>query len=201
MNRLTRYLRGNTDDDSEFKDPKDPDNIDDLDRLLEDIDRDDSLNQPNQRGNPRPRYTNSGFDPMDCLIPTVYCGDKDIPPRYKVGDKNIYKGKGTRRECFTKGFGAGMYSTKSNEDINSLQSISYVGEQYEKNFKKLRPQIINTEELAYYCKVNSKDKIKEMLRKVLVKKNNIVDEKAYNSVLMYLYDSGITKLPDCVKLY
>ena len=178
-----------------------------LNNLLEDLDKDDSLNQAlnNESSGsvyiPPNRGIADGFDPLQCLIPTVYCGDKDMPPKYKIGDKNIYRGKGTPRECFTKGFGAGMYSTKSNDDTNSLQNISYVGEQYEKNFKKLRPQIINIEELIYYCKVNSKDKIKEMLRNVLVKKNGIVDEKAYNSTLMYLYDSGVSKLPDCVKLY
>jgi len=142
------------------------------------------------------------FNPLQCLIPTVYCGNKDIPPKYKTGDKNIFKRKGTSRECFTKGFGAGMYSNKlKNTPGGSLKTIPYIGERYESNFKEYTPRINNTDDLMKFCKTKTIDHIYKMLRKVLLKKNNIVDEKAYNSVLMYLYDSGIKKLPVCVKLY
>ena len=141
------------------------------------------------------------FDPLACLIPTVYCGTRDNIPVYKVGDKTIYTAKGNVKQCMQKGFGAGRNSVKIVEGNNDLKNIPYIGEKYEKNFKKLRPQIKNIDELEYFCKVNNKTTIRETLRKALIKKNGVVDEKAYNSVLRYLYDTGISKLPVCTKLY
>ena len=144
--------------------------------------------------------SSNNFDPMECLIPTVYCGDKNAYPGYKTGDTTIYTKKGTARQCFTKGFGAGMYSTKRKyTPAQSLQLIPYVGEVYERNFTVFN--IKDLKSLKQYCRKNGKVRIKNTIRQCITKKNGVVDEKAYNSILRYLYDSGITQIPRCVKLY
>jgi hypothetical protein len=140
------------------------------------------------------------FDPQDCSIPTVYCGKKKkIPVREKGADTHYVK-KGTVHQCIQKGFGAGMAIERAkNLPVNSLQRIKYVGEVYESNFKKKK--INNTTSLIKYSKTLTKEGLKTFLESVLIRKDDVVDMRAYNSTLLYLYKNGIYEnLPSCSKI-
>lgn len=131
-----------------------------------------------------------------CGIPTVYCGKGKIPKNtmdYK------YTGKGTPFECMKKGYGAGMYTQhKKSLPANSLQQIKYVGETYEKKFK--RRGIRTTTKLISHAGELSTEYLKELLQTVFMKKNGVVDRKAYNSCIVFLYRHGVGHIPKCLRI-
>lgn len=138
------------------------------------------------------------FRIQDCYIPEVWCGDSDQIPQTL---HKKYSRVGTRRECLKKGFGAGMY-TERNKNLpqNSLQQIKYVGPVYEQNFEDEEgittiPQLIN------FASGQSKVQLEQSLKKILVKNNGVVDTKAYNSVILFLYQKGIRNVPSCTIIY
>ena len=138
------------------------------------------------------------FNPKKCAIPTVYCGNGPVPKR-KDNDDTYYSGLGTPYQCMQKGFGAGMHSEKNKSlPKNSVQNIKYVGEVYESNFKKRN---INTiDDLVEYASSHEEKEIKKLLKKVFDKHNGILDQRAYNSTLLFLYKKGIQQLPSCVTI-
>lgn len=138
------------------------------------------------------------FDINKCDIPTIWCGDKSIPKK-KKGSGSVYTRKGTRVECMRKGFGAGMYK-EINKGLskNSLRQIKYVGEKHESLFVKHK--INNIKDLIKISKTLSSSAFEKLLKKVLTRKDDKLDKRAYNSVLRYLYLKGITKLPECKKI-
>jgi len=151
------------------------------------------------------------FDPLECSIPTVYCGKKKKIPTREKGVDTYYIRKGAPHECVSKGFGAGMAVEMAKHlPANSLQRIKYVGDVYESNFKK--EKINNTTSLIKYSQTLSSPELKSFLESVLVKKSGkgsikesknavIIDMRAYNSTLLYLYKNGIYKnLPSCSKI-
>lgn len=136
------------------------------------------------------------FNPKKCIIPEIWCGNSKVPPNKK--DKVYYK-TGSRYECMKKGFGSGMNSEKKNNlPENSLQNIKYIGDVHEGNFKKAG---INTiaNLIAEMRSRTSKD-VEKILKKILLKSNNIPDQKAYNSTLLFLYNNGNSNLPQCIKI-
>lgn len=139
------------------------------------------------------------FNPRDCDIPVVYCGNnKKIPKTSKNGAR--YVRKGTPYECLSKGYGAGVHNEKAKHlKSTSLQHIRYVGDLYESNFKTKK---INTlAGLLNYSKTLSREDLKRFLESVFLKKDGVVDMRAYNSTLMYLYNNGIyDNLPPCSKI-
>lgn len=138
------------------------------------------------------------FNPKDCVIPTVYCGNKKKIPKSEKGV--TYARKGTSYECLQKGYGAGYYSEKAKHlKPSSLQRIKYVGDLYELNFKKRK--INTTTSLITYSKTLSNEELKLFLGEVFLKKDGVVDMRAYNSTLLYLYNNGVYEnLPPCTKI-
>ena len=142
------------------------------------------------------------FDPRDCAIPTVYCGDKAAIPSRKRGDETYYTRKGTSRECVSKGFGAGMATERAKHITpSSIQHIRYIGDKYAAKFNNQGIQTTNDLKLA--IKASSVGEIQTMLNRVLTKSNGILDKKAYNSVLLWLYKNSSNvsaNLPHCQKI-
>lgn len=137
------------------------------------------------------------FDPNTCTIPTVYCGTKKNVPKKSTTNNTRYVRKGTSYECMTKGFGAGAITEKIKKlPLNSLQRIKYVGEIYESNFRK--KNINNTDQLIFHVKPLKKEKLATLLKTVFKKKDGVVDKRAYNSTLIFLYTNGVyINLPQC----
>lgn len=141
------------------------------------------------------------FRMTDCAIPSVWCGKSDNPPKPKSGDMIRYTGPGSRYQCMQKGYGAGMYGEKKRGlPQTSLQQIKYVGDVYEANFK--RNGISTANQLISKLKGKSKATIQNIIKRSVTKKGGVVDRKAYNHCLAYLYAHSINdkKLPLCYKL-
>lgn len=139
------------------------------------------------------------FNPEDCAIPTFYCGDQSDLPARKRGDDKYYTRHGTPRECLSKGFGAGMITERLKTlPESTLQQIKYVGDVYDRRF---RENGINTVDgLILYAKGRNPIEIDALLRKVLTKKGGAVDQRALNSVLLFLYKNGVQRIPSCKRL-
>lgn len=136
------------------------------------------------------------FDIKDCAIPQIWCGESETPPK-KKGD--VYYKTGSRYECLKKGFGAGKHTErKENLDADSLQQIKYVGDKHEADMKKRG--INNISDLLAKCRKNTLEQNKSLLQDILTKSNKVIDARAYNSTLLYLYSRGITKIPTCQKI-
>lgn len=133
------------------------------------------------------------FNKNQCIIPTIYCGKGSKPK-----DKKEYIREGDRYECLQKGFGAGMWKQRK-QDIGeySLLQITYVNEKIETNFKN--NGIRNLKQLQNEMKKMNENQKKKFLKKVC-KINNSVNKKAYNSILLYLNDNKVKKLPKCYGL-
>ena len=129
-----------------------------------------------------------------CAVPTFWCGDG---PRPVSTDPLVkYTRSGTRHECLQKGFGAGMHTEKKKTlPTNSLQQIKYIGPKYEKNFKKAG--IRDLPGLRAEMSGRTTSDIERMLKKITAKAGGSVDVRAYNAVLVYLYQHGIGTLPAC----
>ncbi len=138
------------------------------------------------------------FKPNTCKIPTVYCGKGNYKNAI-APDNTRYIRKGTALECISKGVAVGIMMEKAKRlPKNSLQHIKYVGETYEKKFK--RQGIKTLSQLITFGKKNSAIKLKSLLQQVFKKSDNIVDQRAYNSTLIILYRNGNSKLPPCKKI-
>ncbi len=141
------------------------------------------------------------FRLSDCAIPSVWCGKSANPPKTKPSDMVRYTGPGSRYECMQKGYGAGMYGEK-NKGLakTSLRQIKYVGEIYEANFK--RNGISTTTQLISKLKGQPKTTIQNIVKRSVTKKGGVVDRRAYNHCLAYLYSHGVggEMLPPCYRL-
>jgi len=140
----------------------------------------------------------SKFDETLCYTFRPYCGNDDKPPKGAKNDA-YYSGKGTRAACLKAGIGVGIYIERDKKlPANSLQKIKYVGEKHEKKFKKVG--ITNTDELVKKMKKKTIPEKEKILKRVLVKKGGLLDVRAYNSTLLYLYRHGNGDLPSCKKM-
>jgi len=138
----------------------------------------------------------SSFRVQDCIIPEIWCGDKNTPPKKK--DKIYYK-IGTRYECMKKGIGAGMHIERNESlPIDSLQQIKYVGEKHELAFKRAGIKTISS--LIREMKGRTSKEMEVILKKILSKSDGVVDGRAYNHVVLYLYKHGIANVPQCKKI-
>lgn len=132
-----------------------------------------------------------------CRIPMVWCGESNKPPKISKDGYNYYSGLGTRSQCLKQGFGAATFS-KNVGNPGSIRNIKYIGEQHEKNFKKFK--IVTTAQLVARCKNKTPINISKLLQKILVKSNNTLDARAYNSVAIYLYHNKINITTTCKKI-
>lgn len=134
------------------------------------------------------------FDPDYCAVPSLWCGDNDMPTRI-TNDKK-YTGKGTRAYCMKKGYGAGMYAERAKSlPPSSLKNIKYIGDEYEKKFMVYK---INTIQDLKQRGKNPKS-LDKILLIVFTKSDGVLDKRGYNSVLLYLYRNGTSNLPSCKK--
>lgn len=134
------------------------------------------------------------FDPEACAIPTVWCGDGDIPER-KRGDQVYYSRIGTKTECMRKGVGVGMHKEIDKTlDTTSLRRIKYVNEKHEKRFQD--NGINNSEALLDWGVIHSEEDMRNMFVEVFTT-NGVLNKKAFNSVLMYMHAGHVNNLPSC----
>lgn len=132
----------------------------------------------------------------DCIIPQVWCGSGAVP--HPTARKR-YTGSGSPHRCFQKGFGAGMYSERRKRaPPASLQHIPYVGAVYERAFAARG--ILTTDALKARVRRRSTDNTRRFLQGVYTKANGAPDRKAYNSTLLWLYDSGLHAIPACRRI-
>lgn len=140
----------------------------------------------------------SKFKKEDCYLPTIWCGESDELPKKGKNDTYYYK-VGSRYECLKQGFGAGTHTErKQNLPTNSLEQIKYVGPEYDAAFRK--EGIKNVDQLVREMNSKTASGIDGFLKKVLTKSNGVVDMRAYNSILLYLYRNGNGNLPACKKI-
>lgn len=136
------------------------------------------------------------FKEEDCIIPEIWCGNEDKPPKKKG---SVYYKTGSRYECMKKGFGAGTHiERKANLSPSSLQQIKYLGEIYENSFANMG--IKNLNQLVSQMKVKTSTEISSILKRALTKKNGVLDTKAYNSTVLYLHRHGVSSSPPCQKI-
>ena len=153
----------------------------------------------------------SHFNPDECIIPQVWCGDSPNLPTdfdskyYKTGSR--YE-RGNRfppwppflSKLFNrKGGHGGFPHNKSHSKYlapNSLRQIKYVGETHEKHFIKVG--INNTNQLIIEMKNKTLKEVENLLIRILTKSDGKMDIRAYNSILLFLYENGNSGLPSCV---
>lgn len=145
-----------------------------------------------------PKKKSKKFILSDCDIPTVWCGLSNKPPKKAKEGKYYYK-TGTRVECLRAGFGAGTHIERNaNLPANSLQQIKYVGEKHEKDFKAVG--IKTTADLLKEMRKKTTHEIEKILKRILVRSNGVLDARAYNSTIVYLYKHGVGSVPPCKKI-
>ena len=133
------------------------------------------------------------FDKNKCVIRKIYCGNGKVP---KDTASKKYSRKGTNYECLKRGYGISEWNHRKKQlSINSLQQISYIGPVYEKRFKNHK--ICSIKSLIKKTGEMSAAEKKTLLQKVCKKSNDVIDQKAYNSVVLFLYEQGIKNLPEC----
>ena len=133
------------------------------------------------------------FRKSDCVIRKIYCGDKNVPADTAT---KKYSRAGSRQECLQRGFGiADAQNRLKRLRPNSLQNIVYIGDTYDQNFRK--KGIRTLAGLQTKMKSLGANQKLDFLRKILIKKNKVVDQKAINSVIMWLHSKGVGNLPGC----
>ena len=138
------------------------------------------------------------FDESKCAIPSLWCGESDTVPTKRDGESYYYRA-GSRAECLKKGIGAGTFiERKKDLPSTSIQQIKYVGEVYEKKFQK--EGIRDLPQLVKVASGKSAADIETLIKRVVTKKGGGVDERAYNSILLYLYRHGKNNLPECISI-
>ncbi len=139
------------------------------------------------------------FRLKDCSIPTLWCGDSDEPPE-PTDPTMRYSRAGTRTECMKKGFGVGMYTERKKKlPSTSLQQIKYVGETYEKRF--IDSGIEDIPQFVKQMRQATSEQIEALLTGVLINgKTKTLDQRAYNAVMVFLFQHGVSDLPACKRI-
>jgi hypothetical protein len=133
------------------------------------------------------------FNKSACIIRKAYCGNGAVPKDTKT---KKYSRKGTAYECLRKGYGiADWEHRKKSLAANSLQQIMYIGPVLEGNF--IKKGIRTTTSLISRARKLSVAAKKSLLTACCKRSNGSVDQRAVNSVLLYLYDHKVGNLPEC----
>ncbi len=133
------------------------------------------------------------FNKSNCIIRKTYCGNGKVP---KDTSTKKYSRKGTPYECLRKGIGVGVWEhRKKSLSKTSLQQIIYIGPALEANFKK--KQIYSITSLVNKLqKLATKEK-REIIAAACKRKNGSIDQRAFNSVVLFLHERGVKNLPSC----
>lgn len=133
------------------------------------------------------------FNKSACVIRKMYCGNGKIP---KDTATKKYSRRGTSYECLKKGYGiANWEHRKKNLSKTSLQQIMYIGPAYEANFK--RQKIYSITSLLSKLKEKTATEKRKIISNGCKRKNGSVDQKAFNSVVLFLHEKGVKGLPSC----
>ncbi|KKK57936.1 hypothetical protein LCGC14_3049460, partial [marine sediment metagenome] len=107
-----------------------------------------------------------------------------------------YSRKGASYECLKKGFGiADWEHRKKNLTKTSLQQIMYIGPVYETNFKK--KQIYSITSLIKKLEGLSTKEKRDIISAGCRRKNGSMDQKAFNSIVLFLHGRNLKNLPSC----
>lgn len=132
------------------------------------------------------------FDVDRCKIKKVWCGKDKMP-------KEGYTHRGKGYECLQQGIGAGTYNErKKHLPQTSLKLIPYIGDDMESKLKQAG--IKNTNDLVQITKQLNKKTKEKLLKSILQNKNQTLNGKSYNSIILYLHNRGVLNLPDCLQL-
>lgn len=133
------------------------------------------------------------FNIRECAIPEVWCGKGAIKASTDPLVRYVRIGK--PYECMQKGMGA---ASKKNTPQNSVRNIKYIGEIHEENFAAAGIKTLS----VLFSKMRSKssEEIRTFLKRVLKRSDGTLDKRAYNSVLVTLYQNGMSEIPACMKL-
>ena len=133
------------------------------------------------------------FQKSRCVIRKLNCGNGKKPTDTAA---KKYSRKGTQYECLKKGYGVADWAhRKKGLSKFSLQQIPYIGDVLEANFK--RKKIYSIKSLTTKMRPLSAADKKKMLLQACKRKNNSVDYRALNSVLLFLHGRGVKTLPNC----
>ena len=133
------------------------------------------------------------FNKSNCIIRKTYCGDGKVP---KDTATKKYSRKGTGHECLKKGFGIADWEHRNKSlTKTSLQQIIYIGPAFETNFKKKKIYSI-TSLVNKLQGLTTKDK-RELIASACKRKNGSLDQRAFNSVVLFLHERGVKNLPSC----
>jgi hypothetical protein len=133
------------------------------------------------------------FNKSACIVRKLYCGDGTIP---KDSASKKYSRKGTSYECLKKGYGTADWEhRKKNLTKTSLQQIMYIGPVYETNFRKKKIYSI-TSLIKKTENLSVKEK-REVIAAGCKRKNGSVDQRAFNTVVLFLHERGVKNLPVC----
>ena len=133
------------------------------------------------------------FNKTACIVRRMYCGDGKIP---KDTATNKYSRKGSTYECLKKGYGiADWEHRKKDLTKTSLQQIMYVGPVYEANFRKKKIYSI-TSLVNKTTSMSAKEK-RDLIAASCKRKNGAIDQKAFNSIVLFLHQRGLKNLPSC----
>jgi hypothetical protein len=133
-------------------------------------------------------------DPKKCYTRTVWCGTGGVPTEPR--NNAYYTRQGSSYECLKKGFGTGMHEERRKGlPPSSLLRIMYVTEAQEHNF--VVKHITTQQDLIRFASLAKTNKLRRFLSKCLVTKSGGLDQRAYNSVVLFLYTAGVAPVPDC----
>ena len=131
------------------------------------------------------------FVKSKCVIRKIYCGEKPIPHDTATVK---YSRAGSSYECMKRGYGAALANTRQ-LTTKDVRNIKYIGDAYAKNLKRKRITSLNT--LVSKTKNMTAAEKKALFMSCCKKSNGIVDHRAVNSLIMYLYEKGVDQLPAC----
>jgi hypothetical protein len=135
------------------------------------------------------------FNPRRCYAKSVWCGTGPVPS--EVRNNTIYQRQGSPYECLKKGVGTGVYEERRKGLVGtSLLKMKYVTEAHEQNF--IEKHILTQQDLVRFASLCKISKLRKFLGRCLVDKIGRLDERAYNSVVLFLYLAGVSPLPECV---
>ena len=127
----------------------------------------------------------------DCIVRKLYCGKNAAIPRDTPNKK--YSRRGTANECLAKGIGVGVSQERAKRlDPDSIQTLTYIGPVFAAKFEERN--IVTLEQLI--ARIGTIVNKRQWLEKICTRKNGTIDQRAVNSVLLYLHDSGIN-VPAC----
>lgn len=130
------------------------------------------------------------FDKKRCEVKTVYCGNGSPTKKHSR--------KGTQYECLKKGFGSGLWSEKTKHlSKNSLQRIPYVNGTIEIRLSSYGIKTMT--QLKLFMRRLDMEEKREFLYDMCMDKG-VMDFKAYNSILLFLFDNSVQKLPSCQQI-